>query len=118
MSENNSEKEDIIRKLLLTEEGKKKLIKSMGGKIMCGGLDYINGKPFYRSRGKLYTPEEFRKLNESRNKKDINKGEEMKTVNIKKQQLLEKLEINRDQHKKLVDEATEFIETSRIDLKR
>lgn len=60
---NNSEKEEKIRELLSTEEGKKKIVKSMVNPIRCGGLDYINGKPFYRSGGKLYTPEEFKKLN-------------------------------------------------------
>jgi hypothetical protein len=58
-----TDKESQIMKLLSTKEGREKISKSMQQPIRCGGLDYINGKPFYRSGGKLYTPEEFSKLN-------------------------------------------------------
>lgn len=59
---NHKEKQTKLMRLLSTKEGKHKLSESLQPKLMCGGLDYINGKPFYRSGGKLYTPEEFSQL--------------------------------------------------------
>jgi hypothetical protein len=64
-----NEVEVTLSRMLLTPEGRKKLAYSMPSHIKCGGLDYIDGKPFYRSGGKLYTPEEFQKLDEDHQKK-------------------------------------------------
>ena len=58
----DEEKQKIIAKMLSTPEGKARLVASMSVPKRCGGLDYINGKPYYRYGGKLYTPEEFDKL--------------------------------------------------------
>ena len=51
----------VLKKMLQTEEGRKKIAASMKQPIRCGGLDYIDGKPFLRIGGKLYTPEEVEK---------------------------------------------------------
>jgi hypothetical protein len=64
-------KQEKIKELLSTEEGREKLKRSMHMPVRCGGLDYIDGKPFYRCGGKLYTPEEFEKLCDSINESRI-----------------------------------------------
>lgn len=52
----------LIGKELETEEGRRRLVESMMSPKRCGGLDYIDGKPFYRVGGRLLTPEEYKAL--------------------------------------------------------
>jgi hypothetical protein len=49
----------MLSKLLKTEAGRKQIAQAMITPIRCGGLDYINGKPYYRIGGKLVTPKQM-----------------------------------------------------------
>lgn len=43
----------------MSEEEKRELAKSLKTPFRCGGLDYIDGKSYYRIGGELVSIEEF-----------------------------------------------------------
>ena len=59
--------EEMLKKM--TKEEREELVKHLISPIRCGGLDYIDGKPFYRIGGKLIPKDEmenWKKLRQER----------------------------------------------------
>jgi hypothetical protein len=56
------------------------LARSMRQPLRCGGTFYVDGKRYLRVGGRLLTPEEFRKLEDS--KQELLTDEEIKRIRI------------------------------------